>query len=114
MAVLYSMSLYFLITLPIPISLIRKLTGIMAIGIGNYSNIPGPSSTLSITGTRVVGLYAIVMTSWDQLLALVFATYQGRVNMGVKTDADLVEHPRELIEDFVNVLEEMYSEVQKL
>ena len=109
----YSMSLHFLITLPIPISLIRKLTGIMAIGIGNFSNIPGPSSTLLIAGTRVVGMYAIVMTSWNQSLAPVFTTYRGRVNIGVKTNADLVEDPRELIEDLANVLEEMHSEVQK-
>ena len=108
----YRMSLQFLITLPIPVSLIRKLTGMLSISIGNYSNLPGSSSTLLIDGVRITGMYAVVMTSWNQLLAPVFMTYRGRLNIGLKADADLVEHPKELIGDFVNVLEEMYAQVQ--
>ncbi|KAI6648884.1 Diacylglycerol O-acyltransferase [Oopsacas minuta] len=107
----YSMCLYFLITLPIPVSLVRKITGAMAIGIGNYSNVPGPNTKLVWNGVVVDEAYAIVMTSWNQVLAIVFSTYKGKMCLGVKSDCCIMDKPDELVEEMIRVLEEMYLEV---
>ena len=105
----YKISLSLLVTLPIPVSVIRKC---IALGIGTYSNFPGPTSTLVFNGAIVDETYGILMTSWNQLLALVFITYKGNMCIGVKADSCLVEEPRELVDEFVKVLEEMYVDIQ--
>lgn len=105
-----SMMLYFLITLPIPVSLVRKITGTMAIGIGNYSNVLGPNFALTMNGAIVEEAYCLVMTSWEQVIGIVFLTYNGRMCVGVKTDTCIVDNPRELVDEIANVLEEMYVE----
>eukprot|EP00800_Vazella_pourtalesii_P013916 TRINITY_DN3407_c0_g1_i1.p1 TRINITY_DN3407_c0_g1~~TRINITY_DN3407_c0_g1_i1.p1 ORF type:complete len:289 (-),score=18.18 TRINITY_DN3407_c0_g1_i1:53-919(-) len=98
-----------LVTLPIPASVIRRLT---AFGIGTYSNFPGPTSTLVFNGVIVDGTYGIVMTLPHQLLTMVFTTYKGSMCVGVKSDSCLVDEPRELVDEFVRVLEEMYADVR--
>ena len=107
----YSLVLYFMITLPIPDSLIRRLTGLFSIGIGNFSNILGPSFTLTMNGAIIEEAYCLVMTSWDQVLGIVFSTYKGRLCVGLKTDTCIIDNPKELVDEFARVLEEMYAQV---
>ena len=107
----YKMTLDFLITLPIPVSLIRKITGSVSMGIGNFSNVLGPNFTLTVNSAIIEEAYCLVMTSWDQVLGIVFSTYKGRMHVGVKTDACIVDNPKELVDEFTRVLEEMYVQV---
>ena len=105
----YGICFSLLVTLPIPVSVIRKFT---TLGIGTYSNVPGPTSTLVFNGVIVDEIYGLIMTSCNQLLALAFSTYKGSMCAGVKSDCCLVDEPRELIDEFVRVLEEMCVDVR--
>ena len=106
-----SFSMKPLLATPIPARILKKMMTVMEI-IGVYSNVPGTSSMLSCNGVPIEEAYGAVMTSWDQVIGIVFVTYRGKMHLTVKVDTALMEDPRELIKEIPKVLEEMYSEVQ--
>ena len=107
----FSFSLNSILATPIPTKMLKKIVNILEI-MGIYSNVPGPSSALLCNGVPIEEAYGTVMTSWDQVIGIVFVTYKGKIHLSVKVDTTLMEDPKEFIKEIPEVLEEMYAEVQ--
>lgn len=61
--------------------------------IGQLTSVPGPSAKVSIGGTQVGGLLGWVPMSGDQALGVCIYSYDGKVSVGIATDAGLVPEP---------------------
>lgn len=64
--------------------------------IGQLSSVPGPSAPVSLAGTPVEGMLGWVPMTGDQALGVCIYSYDGRVTVGIATDAGLVPEPGEL------------------
>ncbi|WP_194860371.1 WS/DGAT domain-containing protein, partial [Dietzia sp. SYD-A1] len=70
--------------------------------VGQLTSVPGPVSTVSLAGTVVEGMLGWVPMSGDQALGICVFSYDGKVSVGIATDAGLVPDPgrvAELIKD---------------
>ncbi|MBB1052111.1 DUF1298 domain-containing protein [Dietzia sp. CW19] len=70
--------------------------------VGQLTSVPGPVSTVRIAGTPVEGIPGWVPMSGDQAFGICIFSYNGKVSVGIATDAGLVPDPGEvagMIED---------------
>ncbi|MCM2269529.1 MAG: WS/DGAT domain-containing protein, partial [Thermoanaerobaculia bacterium] len=65
-----------------------------------FSNVPGPSTTLSFAGHPMSDIFFWVPQAGRLGLGVSILSYDGRVRMGVGTDAGLVPDPERIIEGF--------------
>lgn len=65
-----------------------------------FSNVPGPSTTLSFAGHPMSDIFFWVPQAGRLGLGVSILSYDGRVRMGVGTDAGLVPDPERIIDGF--------------
>ncbi|MDV8001327.1 WS/DGAT domain-containing protein [Rhodococcus sp. IEGM 1408] len=61
--------------------------------VGQLTSVPGPVSTVRLAGTPVEGMLGWVPMSGDQALGICIFSYNGKVSVGIATDAELVPDP---------------------
>lgn len=64
--------------------------------VGQLTSVPGPVSTVRLAGTPVGGMLGWVPMSGDQALGICIFSYNGKVTVGIATDAVLVPDPGEV------------------
>lgn len=74
---------------------------------GVTTNVPGPREPRYLAGTRVTGLLGWVPGSANQSLGTCIFTYDGRVTIGLKTDAAVIPDPSRLLAAFERELDEL-------
>jgi WS/DGAT/MGAT family acyltransferase len=67
---------------------------------GVTTNVPGPREPRYLAGTRISSMLGWVPESGNQTLGTSIFTYDGRVHVGFKVDADTVTHPEQLVSSF--------------
>jgi WS/DGAT/MGAT family acyltransferase len=70
-----------------------------------FSNVPGPSTTLTFAGHPLSDIFFWVPQAGRLGLGVSILSYDGRVRMGVGTDAGLVPDPERIIDGFQAELE---------
>lgn len=82
---------------PTPVG--RSLTNYFAgKTVGQLSNVPGPRVKVSLAGAPVRSILGWVPTSGDQPLGICMFSYDGKVSVGVATDARMIPDPERLTE----------------
>lgn len=66
--------------------------------VGQLTNVPGPRVGVSLAGAPVRSILGWVPTSGDQPLGICLFSYDGKVSVGVATDARMIPDPERLIE----------------
>lgn len=66
--------------------------------IGQLTNVPGPSSQISLVGAPVRSVLGWVPTSGDQPLGVCLFTYNGTVSAGIAADTLMIPDPQRLTE----------------
>jgi diacylglycerol O-acyltransferase len=66
--------------------------------IGQLTNVPGPSSQISLVGAPVRSVLGWVPTSGDQPLGVCLFTYNGMVSAGIAADSSMIPDPHRLTE----------------
>lgn len=61
--------------------------------VGQLTSVPGPDSAVRLAGTPVEGMLGWVPMSGDQAIGISIFSYDGRVSVGIATDAELVPDP---------------------
>lgn len=61
--------------------------------VGQLTSVPGPASTVRLAGTAIEGMLGWVPMSGDQALGICIFSYNGKVSVGIATDAALVPDP---------------------
>lgn len=74
---------------------------------GVTTNVPGPTTTRYIAGTRITGLLGWAPESGNQTLGTCIFTYDGQVRVGFKVDTFQIPHPEQLLEAFEAELEDL-------
>lgn len=74
-----------------------------------FSNVPGPSTTLSFAGHPMSDIFFWVPQAGRLGLGVSILSYDGRVRMGVGTDAGLVPDPELIIDGFQAELETLQT-----
>lgn len=64
--------------------------------IGVLTNVPGPRTALSLGGQEVRGILGFVPTASDQPIGVAIFSYNGRINIGIVTDAELIPDPERI------------------
>ena len=64
--------------------------------IGQLSNVPGPSSQITMVGAPVRTVMGWVPTSGDQPIGICVFTYNGTVGVGVSSDTRMVPDPQRI------------------
>jgi len=72
-----------------------------------FSNVPGPSTTLSFAGLPLSDIFFWVPQAGRLGLGVSILSYDGRVRMGVGTDAGLVPDPERIVDGFQAELDEL-------
>lgn len=81
----------------VPSGIANSLVDVVANkSIGQLTSVPGPSAPVSIGGTTVGGLLGWVPMTGDQALGVCIYSYDGKVTVGIATDAGLVPEPDRL------------------
>jgi diacylglycerol O-acyltransferase / wax synthase len=75
--------------------------------IGVTTNVPGPTTTRYLAGTRVTGALGWAPESGDQTLGVCIFTYDGTVRVGFKADADRVQEPEKLLYAFDHEVDDL-------
>lgn len=73
------------------------------------TNVPGPNRTLYLAGQPIRDLFFWVPRSARLSLGVSILSYDGRVRMGVATDAGLVPDPENIVEGFHREFEAMHE-----
>lgn len=73
----------------------NKTTGVM-------SNVPGPQIPLYFAGTKIHEIMFWVPRMGSLGLGISIISYNGKVSLGIATDAGLVSNPGAILENFVN------------
>lgn len=60
---------------------------------GIITNVPGPRGPMALAGTEVTSILGWVPTTSDQVLGLCIFSYNGSVNIGIASDAQLLPDP---------------------
>ena len=80
-----------------PLRLARGLTDFFAgKAIGQLSNVPGPRVPMTLAGAPVRSILGWVPTSGDQPLGICLFSYDGKISIGVATDARMIPDPLHL------------------
>jgi diacylglycerol O-acyltransferase / wax synthase len=66
--------------------------------VGQLTNVPGPRVAMTMAGTPVRSIFGWVPTSGDQPLGVCLFTYDGRLSVGVATDARMIPDPTHFAE----------------
>ena len=66
--------------------------------VGQLTSVPGPVSTVRLAGTPVEGMLGWVPMSGDQALGISILSYDGKISVGIATDATLVPDPGQVAE----------------
>ncbi|MDX2359093.1 WS/DGAT domain-containing protein [Dietzia sp. PP-33] len=66
--------------------------------VGQLTSVPGPSSRVRFAGTPVDGMLGWVPMTGDQALGICIFSYDGKVSVGIATDAELVPDPGRVAE----------------
>lgn len=61
--------------------------------VGQLTSVPGPTSEVTLAGTPVAGMLGWVPMSGDQALGICIFSYNGKVTVGIATDAELIPEP---------------------
>lgn len=75
--------------------------------VGVLTNVPGPTQPMYLDEAECLGWIGWVPTSGDEPLGLCIFSYNGKVFMGVATDAELIPHPERIAE----LIEEEYADL---
>ncbi len=76
---------------------------------GVTTDVPGPTSTRYVAGTRITGLLGWVPESGNQTLGTCIYSYDGQVRVGFKVDAWQIPHPEQLLDGFRDELAELLA-----
>ncbi len=68
--------------------------------IGVTTNVPGPTETRYLAGTRITRVLGWAPESGDETLGVSIFTYAGEVHVGFKTDATLIPDPERVVAAF--------------
>ena len=71
------------------------------------TNVPGPRQTLYLAGRPIRDIFFWVPQSGRVGLGVSILSYDGRVRLGVGTDAGLVPDPQEIVNGFQAEFEEL-------
>lgn len=66
--------------------------------VGVLTNVPGPTEPMYLAGAEALGWFGFVPTSGDEPLGLCIFSYNGKVLVGVSTDAARIPHPERIAE----------------
>jgi diacylglycerol O-acyltransferase / wax synthase len=64
------------------------------------TNVPGPTERVYFAGTPVAGVTGWVPAAGNIGVGVSIFSYDGKVTVGLRVDADLVPHPETIIEDY--------------
>jgi diacylglycerol O-acyltransferase len=67
---------------------------------GVTTNVPGPTASRFVAGTRITAMLGWAPESGDQTHATCIFTYDGQEHVGFKVDVDTIAHPEELLVAF--------------
>lgn len=73
------------------------------------SNVPGPQHMLTVNGNRMKYLTCWPPNASNIGISISFTSYAGQVIVGVQSDASVLPDPVEIIDEFVNAVNEMAS-----
>jgi WS/DGAT/MGAT family acyltransferase len=74
---------------------------------GVTTNVPGPTATRYVAGSRITAMLGWAPESGQQTLGTCIFTYDGNVHVGFKVDTAIIEHPEQLQEAFLREVDEL-------
>ena len=72
---------------------------------GVTTNVPGPSTSRYVAGTRIAAMLGWAPESGNQALGTAIFSYDGSVFVGFKVDTGIITHPEDLLEAFNEEIE---------
>jgi diacylglycerol O-acyltransferase len=79
--------------------------------VGVLTNVPGPRVPMALAGTEVAGILGWVPASGDQALGLCVFSYNGKVNIGIAADAELLPDPDRFADYIEAAVDRLSAEV---